>query len=38
MNTYPTLMKIFNECMKLPEFMSASWEKQIDAEGPNPTI
>lgn len=38
MSAYPTLMKIFNECMKLPEFMNASWEKQIDAEGPNPTI
>jgi len=38
MNAYPTLMKIFNECMKLPEFVNASWEKQIDAEGPNPTI
>lgn len=38
MSAYPTLMKIFNKCMKLPEFMNASWEKQIDAEGPNPTI
>ena len=35
---YPTLMKIFNECMRLPAFIDASWEKQIDAEGPNPTI
>lgn len=38
MTAYPTLMKIFTECMQLPEFMNASWEKQIDAEGPNPTI
>ena len=34
---YPTLMRIFDECMKLPAFIDASWEKQIDAEGPNPT-
>jgi maleylpyruvate isomerase len=38
MGSYPTLMKIFNECMRLPAFMNASWEKQIDAEGPNPAI
>ena len=38
MSAYPTLMKIFNECMKLPAFIDASWEKQIDAEGPNPSI
>jgi len=37
-SAYPTLMKIFNECMKLPTFIDASWEKQIDAEGPNPSI
>jgi maleylacetoacetate isomerase/maleylpyruvate isomerase len=37
-SVYPTLMKIFNECMKLPAFIDASWEKQIDAEGPNPSI
>ncbi len=36
MKSYPTLMKIFNECMKLPAFIDASWEKQIDAEGSNP--
>ncbi|MBU3586729.1 maleylacetoacetate isomerase [Polynucleobacter sp. 31A-FELB] len=36
MKAYPTLMKIFNECMKLPAFIDASWEKQIDAEGSNP--
>ncbi|MBU3588535.1 maleylacetoacetate isomerase [Polynucleobacter sp. 80A-SIGWE] len=36
MRAYPTLMKIFNECMKLPAFIDASWEKQIDAEGSNP--
>jgi maleylacetoacetate isomerase/maleylpyruvate isomerase len=35
---YPTLMKIFHECMKLPAFTDASWEKQIDAEGSNPSI
>ncbi len=34
---YPTLMKIFHECMKLPAFIDASWEKQIDAEGQNPS-
>lgn len=33
---YPTLMRIFNECMQLPAFINASWEKQIDAEGLNP--
>ena len=33
---YPTLMRIFHECMKLPAFIDASWEKQIDAEGSNP--
>ena len=33
---YPTLMSIFHECMKLPAFINASWEKQIDAEGLNP--
>jgi maleylpyruvate isomerase len=35
---YPTLCRIFNECMKLPAFIEASWEKQIDAEGSNPAI
>ena len=35
---YPTLMRIFHECMKLPAFIDASWEKQIDAEGLNPAI
>ncbi len=35
---YPTLMKIFHECMKLPAFIDASWEKQIDAEGKNPSM
>jgi len=29
-------MRIFDECMQLPAFMNASWEKQIDAEGLNP--
>ena len=33
---YPTLMKIFDQCMTLPAFIDASWEKQIDAEGLNP--
>ena len=37
-SSYPTLMKIFHECMKLPAFINASWEKQIDAEGSNPAI
>ncbi len=37
-NPYPTLLRIFNECMKLPAFMDASWEKQIDSEGSNPAI
>jgi maleylacetoacetate isomerase/maleylpyruvate isomerase len=36
MKIYPTLIKIFNECMKLPAFIDASWENQIDAEGSNP--
>lgn len=34
--SYPTLMKIFGECMKLPAFIDASWENQVDAEGLNP--
>jgi len=38
MSPYPTLMNILHECMKLPAFINASWEKQIDAEGPNPSI
>lgn len=33
---YPTLLKIFHECMKESAFIDASWEKQIDAEGLNP--
>jgi maleylpyruvate isomerase len=33
---YPTLMRIFHECMKLPAFINTSWEKQSDAEGLNP--
>jgi maleylpyruvate isomerase len=36
MRAYPTLMKIFHQCMTLPEFIDASWENQIDAEGSNP--
>ncbi|WP_114690129.1 maleylacetoacetate isomerase [Polynucleobacter necessarius] len=35
--SYPTLMRIFDKCMKLPAFIDASWEKQMDAEGLNPT-
>jgi maleylacetoacetate isomerase/maleylpyruvate isomerase len=38
MKAYPTLMRIFAECMTLPAFIDASWEKQIDAEGSNPFI
>ena len=36
MEAYPTVMRLFNECMTLPAFIDASWEKQIDAEGSNP--
>jgi maleylacetoacetate isomerase/maleylpyruvate isomerase len=35
---YPSLVKILHECLKLPAFIDASWEKQIDAEGLNPSI
>jgi maleylpyruvate isomerase len=35
---YPTIMRLFKECMKLPAFIDASWEKQIDAEGSNPAV
>lgn len=35
---YPTLVRIFNECMKLSAFKAASWEQQIDSEGSNPAI
>jgi maleylacetoacetate isomerase/maleylpyruvate isomerase len=35
---YPRLMSIFQECMTLPAFIDASWEKQIDAEGANPAF
>ena len=38
MKPYPTLMKIFDECLALPAFIAASWEKQVDTEGPNPSI
>ncbi len=37
MTPYPTLMRIYKECMLLPAFINASWEKQIDAEGQNPS-
>jgi maleylacetoacetate isomerase/maleylpyruvate isomerase len=36
MEDYPTLMKIFHQCMTLPAFIDASWENQPDAEGSNP--
>ncbi|MES2586452.1 MAG: maleylacetoacetate isomerase [Pseudomonadota bacterium] len=36
MKAYPTLTKLFYECMKLPAFIDASWENQSDAEGSNP--
>jgi maleylacetoacetate isomerase/maleylpyruvate isomerase len=38
MRPYPTLMRIFDECIKLPAFIDASWEKQVDAAGPNPSM
>jgi maleylacetoacetate isomerase/maleylpyruvate isomerase len=38
MTVYPTLMRIYHECMALPAFINASWEKQIDAEGSNPSM
>jgi maleylacetoacetate isomerase/maleylpyruvate isomerase len=38
MTSYPTLMRVFEECMTLPAFIDASWEKQIDAEGSNPFV
>ncbi|ABP35064.1 maleylacetoacetate isomerase [Polynucleobacter asymbioticus] len=38
LSPYPTIVRIFNECMKLPAFINASWENQIDAEGSNPVI
>ena len=38
MESNPTLMRIFHECMQLPAFIDASWENQIDAEGSNPSI
>ena len=38
LSPYPTIVDIFNECMKLPAFIAASWENQIDAEGSNPSI
>jgi len=38
MRAYPTLMRIYRECMELPAFINASWERQIDAEGSNPLI
>jgi maleylacetoacetate isomerase/maleylpyruvate isomerase len=38
LSPYPTLVRILHECMALPAFINASWEKQIDAEGLNPVI
>ena len=37
MKAYPTLMRIFHQCMTLPAFIDASWENQMDAEGSNPS-
>jgi maleylacetoacetate isomerase/maleylpyruvate isomerase len=37
LSPYPTLVKILHECLKLPAFIDASWEKQKDAEGSNPS-
>jgi len=37
MKAYPTLMRIFHQCMTLPAFINASWENQMDAEGSNPS-
>lgn len=33
---FPTVHRIVENCMTLPAFINASWEKQIDAEGANP--
>lgn len=33
---YPTLRRITQNCMKLPAFVNASWEHQVDTEGKNP--
>lgn len=38
LSPYPTLVKILHESLKLPAFVDASWEKQNDAEGSNPSI
>ena len=38
LSPYPTLVKILHECLKLPAFIDASWERQKDAEGLNPSI
>ena len=38
LNCYSTVMRVFDECMRLPAFIDASWEKQIDAEGLNPSV
>jgi maleylacetoacetate isomerase/maleylpyruvate isomerase len=30
LNAYPKIQQVFDECMKLPAFIEASWEAQID--------
>lgn len=37
-SVYPTVHRIVTQCMTLPAFINASWEKQLDAEGSNPQI
>jgi maleylacetoacetate isomerase/maleylpyruvate isomerase len=37
MHPYPRHMRILDKCVTLPAFINASWEKQVDAEGPNPS-
>jgi maleylpyruvate isomerase len=30
LSTYPKIQEVFDECMKLPAFIKASWEAQVD--------
>lgn len=30
LSTYPEIQRVFDECMKLPAFIKASWESQVD--------